>query len=301
MSVRYRLIRAVAKRMGFKKLFQLPRAELVAKAREMNQKRQFQLPKSGKYNCADEVILGQYHCLRFFTQPRPAQRALLFLFGGGMLIGPDGMDWDVANEMGKESGRDVWFPYYPLCTDHSISESYDMVFETYRKMVEIYGGENIAVVGFSSGGALALGLCLHDNALGRPLPMPELVVACSPGAVPMTEAERADMRALSPRDIMVDDAYMEPAGELMRHGRTVPDYMLNGTRGDFTGLPPIHLYYGGDEVLRAMAQPFQAACAARGVDFRLTVGEGLCHCYPLMRYFPEGRQANREIIRLLRG
>ena len=56
----------------------------------------------------------------------------------------------------SQTGCDVWFPAYPLCTDHCITESYDMVYECYRQMLLLYGDGNVSTCGFSSGGALAL-------------------------------------------------------------------------------------------------------------------------------------------------
>ena len=31
------------------------------------------------------------------------------------------------------------------------------------------------------------------------------------------------------------------------------------------------------------------------------VGEGMCHCYPLLRFFREGREAQDQIIELLKS
>ena len=41
---------------------------------------------------------------------------------------------------------------------------FDMALECYRQMIEIYGAGNVSTCGFSSGGALALGVAAHINA-----------------------------------------------------------------------------------------------------------------------------------------
>ena len=51
-------------------------------------------------------------------------------------------------------------------------------------MVMLHGGGNVSTCGFSSGGALALGIAAHNSALGHPLPQPRHIVAVSPGEVP---------------------------------------------------------------------------------------------------------------------
>ena len=57
-----------------------------------------------------------------------------------MVIGPDKGDLPVMRKLCRETGCDVWFPFYPLCMEHCITETYAMVYECYRKMITLYGG-----------------------------------------------------------------------------------------------------------------------------------------------------------------
>ena len=84
-----------------------------------------------------------------------------------MMLGSDKGDVSVVGKLAKETDCDVWFSYYPLCTDHCITESYDIAFECYRQMIELYGARNVSACGFSSGGAIAIGIALHNNAIGE--------------------------------------------------------------------------------------------------------------------------------------
>lgn len=299
MSIRYQVAKNVVKLTGMKKLFQLPQDELLKKAEQMNRKRQFRMPKDTKARYADRMI-GAWHCLVMETQPQKANRALLFLFGGGMLLGPDNGDIKTARDMGRRSGRDVWLPYYPLCTDHSMLEATQMVYETYRQMLLKYKAENVAVLGFSSGAGLALDLITYINRQGNEVPMPGRMVLSSPGTCPADEAEFAAMQALNGRDVLVDSAYMQTAGLLMAHGDPdVPLELIHITRGDFTGAPLTHFYYGSDEVLAACAKPFAAAYDKAGAQYTLHIEPGMCHCYPMLTFFPEGKRAYEEIVGLL--
>ena len=38
-----------------------------------------------------------------------------------MVIGPDKGDLPVMHKLCRETGCDVWFPFYPLCMEHCIS------------------------------------------------------------------------------------------------------------------------------------------------------------------------------------
>lgn len=51
-----------------------------------------------------------------------------------MVIGPDRGDLPVMRKLARDTGCDVWFPFYPLCTEHCITETYDMVYECYCRI-----------------------------------------------------------------------------------------------------------------------------------------------------------------------
>lgn len=180
MSIFASLPRGVYKLSGAKKAFGLPEDEILKVIEKQNRSRGVFTPTDRKAYYETVTVMG-FPCLIVRERPEPAERAILYFFGGGMVIGPDRGDLPVMRKLARDTGCDVWFPFYPLCTEHCISETYDMVFECYRMMIEMYGGGNVSTCGFSSGGALALGIAAHNNALGRPLPQPRHIVAVSPG------------------------------------------------------------------------------------------------------------------------
>ena len=107
-----------------------------------------------------------------------------------------------------------------------------------------------------------LGSRAHNNAQPEPLPQPRHIVAVSPGEVPWNDAERARMQALNKRDVSIDYAFMVTVEKFMRHGcENVPDYMLSGSRGDFTGVGDIHFFYSADEVLYGALPDFEEVSA----------------------------------------
>lgn len=300
LSIRYKVLSFGVRIMGIKKLFSLPKDELLKKVKKMNQKRIFQmLSDDDRFLYTDILVFDKYHCLKIQPKRKKAKKAILFLFGGGFLLGSDKGDLNVARDIVQKCNADVWFPYYPLCTEHNITESYKMVYHVYQIILQEYGADNIAFIGFSSGAALAIGVCLHNNAQEIPLPMPKLIVACSPGYVPLNNEELKEMEHLSKKDIMLDITFMKNIRDIMERGQQVPLYMLSGTRGDFSNFPITHFYYGSDEILYTAARHFQAAFNKYSAKCVMHVGHGMCHCFPMVQLFPEGKQAYQEIINLL--
>ena len=66
----------------------------------------------------------------------------------------------LAVKLGRDANVPVYYPIYPLATEHSLLDTMEMIVETYGKLLEDYEADNISVIGVSSGGSQALDL--HD-------------------------------------------------------------------------------------------------------------------------------------------
>ena len=295
------VMRAAYKLSGAKKAFTLPEDEILTVIEKQNRSRGVFTPKDHKAHY-EMITVNGFPCLIVRERPQPSKRAILYFFGGGMVIGPDRGDLPVMRKLAFDSGCDVWFPFYPLCTEHCITDTYAMAYECYRKMIGIYGGGNVSTCGFSSGGALALGIAAHNSALGTPLPQPRHIVAVSPGEVPWNDAEKARMQALNEKDVAIDYAFMVTVEKFMRHGQdNVPDYMISGSRGDFSGVGDIHFIYSADEVLYGALPDFEEACRRANVPYTAFARPGMVHCYCMLPYFKEAREDFAKIAEIFRS
>jgi len=300
MSLFASALRGAYRLSGAKKAFSLSEAEIRKVIEKQNRHRGVFVPTDHKAHY-ETIQVKDFPCLIVRNNPKPAARAILYFFGGGMVIGPDRGDLPVMRKLARDSGCDVWFPFYPLCTEHCITETYDMAYECYRQMIGQYGGGNVSTCGFSSGGALALGIAAHNSALGMPLPQPRHIVAVSPGEVPWNDAEKARMQALNCKDVAIDYAFMVTVEKFMRHGQDhVPDYMISGSRGDFTGVGDIHFFYSSDEVLYGALPDFEAACKRANVPYTAFARPKMVHCYCMLPCFRESKEDFAKITRILK-
>ncbi len=300
MSVFAALLRGAYRLVGTKKAFRLPEDEIIKVIDKQNRRGGVFTPTDRKAHY-ETITVNGFPCLIVQEKPQPQKRAILYFFGGGMVIGPDKGDLPVMRKLARDSGCDVWFPFYPLCTDHCITETYDMVYACYRRMIRLYGGGNVSTCGFSSGGALALGIAAHNNAQAKPLPQPRHIIAVSPGEVPWNDEEKARMQALNNRDVAIDYAFMVTVETFMRHGQeNVPDYMISGSRGDLSGVGNIHFFYSADEVLYGALPDFTAACERAGVPHTAFARPKMVHCYCMLPYFKEAREDFAKITDILK-
>ena len=323
MSIFASILRSVYKLSDAKKAFALPEDALRKEIEKQNRHRGVFTPTDRKAYY-ETIAVNGFLCLIVREHPKPSERAILYFFGGGMVIGPDKGDLPVMRKLCRETGCDVWFPFYPLivihkkkitlipgcdvwfpfyplCMEYCITETYAMVYECYRKMIGLYGGGNVSTCGFSSGGALALGIAAHNNAQPEPLPQPRHIVVVSPGEVPWNDAERARMQALDERDVSIDYAFMVTVEKFMRHGcENVPAYMLSGSRGDFTGVGDIHFFYSADEVLYGALPDFEEACKRANVPYTVSARPKMVHCYCMLPIFKEAKEDFAKIVDILK-
>lgn len=133
------------------------------------------------------------------------------------------------------------------------------------------------------------------------LPQPRHIVAVSPGEVPWNDEEKARMQALNDKDVSIDYVFMVTVEKFMRHGvENVPDYMISGSRGDFTGAGDIHFFYSADEVLYGALPDFEAACRRAKVPYTAFARPKMVHCYCMLPIFREAKEDFAKIAEILK-
>ena len=237
----YRLTKTAVKAAKIRDSLIGTKGEVLAKAAKMNAKnRHFVMPNDSKAHYTDHLIQGKYHCLEIDVEKKRRRNAVLFVFGGGMILGSDNGDVGLSRKIAETTNADVWFPYYPLCHEHDMLENVQMIYECYAKMLTFYKPENIVFLGFSSGGALILDLITYINELndsGSSIPMPGMLIPVSPGSVPVTEAEKAAINKLDEQDIMIPAGICIPPVRLCVTAKTFLKSTLRLRTEIFGALP----------------------------------------------------------------
>ena len=298
MSLKYEILKRLVKMIGLKKRWTgMSTEELLASRRKENAKNRIPDLHDDAFDISRTEVMG-CPVLKLIHKEKTA-RANLFIIGGGMISAPRPGSIRKALKFAKESGLDVFIPYYPLCTDYPITKAYEMIHETYKVMLEDYTAENISVLGTSSGGNLALGMIPYINDGHNDTPMPSYILTISPGNCVETEEEWQRMLELDEKDVVIPAQYMKSAIDVMRHGDdSVPEYMLWLQRGDFTGCPRVTFIYGSDETLYACAPALEASMKKYHVDYQMIVGEGMFHCYPVFPLVPEAQAGWDLMVKL---
>jgi acetyl esterase/lipase len=120
------------------------------------------------------------------------------------------------------------------------------------------------------------------------------MILVSPGAqLPPSAVQLAEMEKLSPHDPMLAPEFFKNCAFLGM--KPHDEWLRSPVLFDLSGFPPIDLYYGTHEIMYAYLPAMQAALEKAEIRYRLHIGEGLCHCWPLLGFTREGKAARREI------
>ena len=105
MSIFASILRSVYKLSGAKKAFALPEDALRREIEKQNRHRGVFTPTDRKAYY-ETIAVNGFLCLIVREHPKPSERAILYFFGGGMVIGPDKGDLPVMRKLCRETGCD---------------------------------------------------------------------------------------------------------------------------------------------------------------------------------------------------
>ena len=300
MSIQYEILKRLVKLVGLKKMWLCKSTEeLLENRRRHNARNRIPTLTDPDFDISRIEVMG-FPVLKFIHQ-KSTDRATLFLIGGGMVSAPRPGSIQKALRFAKETGFDLFVPYYPLCTNYPVTKAYEMIHETYRVMLKDYQADCISVLGTSSGGNLALGMVPYINDGHNDTPMPGYIMAISPGTCVSSKKEWQRMLELDRTDVAIPAQYMKTAVKIMRHGdMSVPEYMIWLQKADFTNSPKVTFIYGSDETLYACAPSFELAMKRYGVPYDMIVGEGMFHCYPVFPICPEAKEGWDLMVRMMK-
>jgi acetyl esterase/lipase len=275
--------------------------DFVRTSHEIQAKFELNLPKKDGYEFK-KIEIGGFSVIIGHKTGTDTKRALLYLVGGGM------RRWQMPSKKSmlryiEETNRDLWIPLYPLFPDYTFLDEVNMILATHSKMVDKYGAENVAWLGFSAGAGLVLMCGRHIVKERLKIPMPAIMIPVSPLNMVIGDATRARMKEIDKRDITMNADYMVDKFPIFyNHDGTVPPHLLgNAEKDDYTGFPKVRMYFGGDEIYAAEAPEYEAAFRRCGVkDFDVHIEQGLFHCYPFFTFLKEGKRGEDELIALLK-
>jgi len=223
-------------------------------------------------------------------------RVLLYIHGGGFILGSATTDLSLPLQIGPAAGLAVLSVDYRLAPEHPHPAAVDDALGAYRWLLKQgYRAQDIGVFGDSAGGALALALVLGARDAGLKLPAAVAVLS------PVTDLTgvgdtRTTLAGFDP--VLAGDATSRWSVYLGGHDPREP--LVSPLFGDLRGFPPLLVHAGSREVLLSDSLRLARKARAAGVDVTLDVWDGMWHVWQANPGVPESREAVEAIAAFFR-
>ena len=225
-------------------------------------------------------------------------RAVLYLHGGGYVIGSISTHRQLAADISRSAAARVLLIAYRLAPEHPHPAAVDDALSAYRWLVaQGPVPDRTAVAGDSAGGGLTVATLVALRDAGDPLP--GAAVCLSPWVD--LEAIGDSMNGKSTVDPLVQRAGLLRMAAHYLNGLSPRHPLAAPLYADLTGLPPLLIQVGEAETLLDDAVRLAQRAEAAGVKVKIDVWQEMIHVWQLFApMLPEGREAIDEIGSFLR-
>ncbi|MFF8783904.1 alpha/beta hydrolase [Streptomyces sp. NPDC015125] len=230
------------------------------------------------------------HCTAEWVRPaRQDGRTLLYLHGGSYALGSPQSHRHLSSALGGAAGAAVLALHYRRPPESPFPAALEDAVAAYRMLLEQgCPPGRITLAGDSAGAGLAVGALQALRDAGTPLPA--AAVCISPWAD--LACEGASHTTRKAREILLDTADLRRMAERYLAGTDPRHPLASPAHGDLTGLPPLLIQVGSEEVLLDDARALEQAALKAGVPVTFEEWPEMFHVWHWYHpVLPEGRRA----------
>lgn len=220
---------------------------------------------------------------------------IFYLHGGGYVLNIDASQYDFFKKIIKELGYGIIIPDYPLAAAYTYKDAYAMVEDVWKDWAERVGSDKMTLFGDSAGGGFCLAFAEYLKA--NSLPGPGGIILFSPWLDVTTT--NAGMYLLD--DVMLDRSGAQACGVAWAGDSNPRHYQISPINGDLGGLPRVHIFIGGRDMLYADVDRLRTRMRKEGLPLTVYEYPNMFHIWAAL--FPnlrESRHAVDQMIEILK-
>lgn len=226
----------------------------------------------------ESIEAGGVPAERISAPNAAADRAVLYLHGGGYVFGSPRSHRDLAEYLSRAAQAQVFVLDYRLAPEHPFPAAVEDATAAYRWLLsQGFKPERIAISGDSAGGGLTFATLLSIKSADLPMP------ACATPLSPWVDLECSGETMISKdaEDPIVHKPLTAQLATLYVTDGNLRQPLASPLYGDLSGLPPLLIQVGSRETLLDDAVRITARAKAQGVDVELEVAEGQIHVWQI--------------------
>jgi len=225
--------------------------------------------------------------------------ALLYLHGGGYMIGSLKSHRHLAAAISEASGLPLFVPDYRLAPEHPFPAAVEDAVAAYKGLLESgLSPAKLAIAGDSAGGGLTIATLVSLRDQGSPLP------ACAVAISPWTDLSQGGeaCRTRAARDPMVKKKGLDEMAVAYLAGADPKTPLASPLFADLRGLPSLLLQVGTEEALYDDTVGLKQRAEEAGVDVSAESWGGMMHVWHIFHpILSEARDAIARVGSYLRA
>ena len=222
-------------------------------------------------------------------EPAATSGALLWIHGGGYLLGSARQDDQLCRRFARKLGITVGSVEYRLAPEHPFPAALDDCYAALQQLVALPGVDpaRVAIGGASAGGGLAAALALMTRDRGEINPALQLLT------YPMLDDRTVAQSPLHARNYRLCSERSNRFGWAAYLGDVDPDIAVPARNADLAGLPPAWIGVGTHDLFHDEDLVYAERLSKAGVPCRVEVVPGAFHGFD--RLVP-GAQVSRSFF-----
>ena len=224
---------------------------------------------------------------------------LLYLHGGGYAIGSPVSHRHLVAALAAASRTRAFALDYRRAPEHPFPAAVDDALAGYRGLLDTgTAPRSIVVGGDSAGGGLTVAALLAIRDAGLELPAAGVLIS------PWTDLtnESGSYRTRADRDPLVFKEDIDRWRDAYLAGADPRTPLASPLHADLSGLPPLLVQVGSEEVLLDDSRKLAERCEAAGVEATLEIEDGMIHVWHWFgEYLDEAGSAVRRIGEFVAG
>lgn len=215
-------------------------------------------------------------------------RIILYLHGGAFFMGSPASYRNRAMRLSYRCDAEIFVPDYRLAPEYAYPAAFEDALAAWEFVKSFRPNAPTFVAGDSAGGGLSLSLLVRLRDLGMAMPNGALLLS------PWTDlsVSGASVDGNRGKDLWFTRRHLEIWAGYYASANDRRSPYISPVFAEYSGLPPLLLLAGEDELLLDDTLRVRDAAKSAGADVRVHIGRGMQHDWPLtLPWLEESRLA----------
>lgn len=239
-----------------------------------------------------EIEVAGIPCTRIIPQEVTPGRIMVYVFGGGFMVGSPFEDLPISTALATYLKCPVICPNYRLAPEHRFPAALDDVEAVVSDILK--GEDQVVLAGESAGGNLIL--ALHQRLRAKGAKQPVAMATLSPA----TDLGDTGDSGLADRDPLLTQARVDEVNATYVPGEDLTNPEISPIYGEYgPDTPPTIITTGTRDLFLSCCVRQERVMREAGAPVALRVWESMGHVFEFFPDMPEGDASLREIAAFL--